>query len=432
MGDTSNINKMEDQVETVRCWIQDIFTEDFESILLPVNEDVTTSGYAQIDFNRNKISKIKNEDYEIVYKDGMKYFGSTQDEIPQGKGQVILPSGRVLNGTFIDGRLDGTVRDVDPEDASILEVTYCRGVPHGTYRHTRMDGQFLSFGRFANGSKTGVHLLVGTGGNSYFLGPVEKDGKLNGEVTYLYPCLYKAIVGHFKGGRLSSGQYRTLVGAGVKSGFLVLNFEDEGQGEIMYDPSTFMRISRDPLVTDEYEDETVYVKQSTTEGAGEGLFARRRILGGELVSLFSGSKIIKDSNRKSIKYGDEDWSDFRLTLDKSVDLDIGPEHQLCSQYRATLGHKACHSFEHKNSVFREFEHPRFGRIMSVVAVKDIEPDEEVFVSYNYCVSLSPPWYQEIWFEHCMNKGLSKEKIIDMVGREVAKFGIPMEVPDFVM
>ena len=83
----------------------------------------------------------------------------------------------------------------------------------------------------------------------------------------------------------------------------------------------------------------------------------------------------------------------RLTLDKSVDLDVGPESQSCSQYCAPLGHKACHSFEMKNAAFREFEHPRFGRIMSVVALRDIKRDEEVFVSYNYSVSHAPEWYQ---------------------------------------
>ena len=47
----------------------------------------------------------------------------------------------------------------------------------------------------------------------------------------------------------------------------------------------------------------------------------------------------------------------------------------------------------KNAAFREFEHPRFGRIMSVVALREIKRDEEVFVSYNYSVSHAPEWYQ---------------------------------------
>ena len=71
---------------------------------------------------------------------------------------------------------------------------------------------------------------------------------------------------------------------------------------------------RYPLLTDLYEDVTVYVDMSTVEGAGEGLFASRDIECGQLVSLFSGTKIYKDSNKRSVKYGDEEWSDFRWIL----------------------------------------------------------------------------------------------------------------------
>ena len=44
--------------------------------------------------------------------------------------------------------------------------------------------------------------------------------------------------------------------------------------QVSYDPATFMRISRAPLVPDEYEEETVQVGLSSVPGAGEGLFAR--------------------------------------------------------------------------------------------------------------------------------------------------------------
>jgi hypothetical protein len=42
---------------------------------------------------------------------------------------------------------------------------------------------------------------------------------------------------------------------------------------------------------------------------------------------------------------------------------------------------------------------RFGNIMSVVAVSDIDAGEEVFVNYNYAVSLAPDWYKQQWFQH---------------------------------
>ena len=81
--------------------------------------------------------------------------------------------------------------------------------------------------------------------------------------------------------------------------------------EVRYDPASLFSISRAPLATDEYEDMTVEGGESRVEGAGQGLFAARDIGVGELVSLFSGTKIWKSGSRRSIKFGDEEWSDFR-------------------------------------------------------------------------------------------------------------------------
>ena len=60
------------------------------------------------------------------------------------------------------------MREVWPQDSSVMEVMYERGVAHGTYRHTRLDGQLLAYGRFSNGAKAGSHLVVGSGWNSYY------------------------------------------------------------------------------------------------------------------------------------------------------------------------------------------------------------------------------------------------------------------------
>ena len=69
--------------------------------------------------------------------------------------------------------------------------------------------------------------------------------------------------------------------------------------------------------------------------------------------------------------------------------------------------------------------------MSVVATRDIAKDEEVFVSYNYCVSMAPAWYQELWFRHCVTRGWSRHQIEQWVNREVAKWGIAISIPSFV-
>ena len=72
----------------------------------------------------------------------------------------------------------------------------------------------------------------------------------------------------------------------------------------------------------------------------------------------------------------------RLTGDTCLDIPKGLEG--LGRYRATLAHKACHSFA-PNAAFTELHHPRFGDIMSIVAKRDIDRGEEVLVSYNYAI-----------------------------------------------
>jgi len=416
----------------VRNWIENISKIAFDEISV-LSEEVENCDFNRVDINCNfeNIKKIIEEDDKIEYKDGSKYIGDIEENKPHGEGQITLSDGRIYCGNFTRGRLEGTVREIDPQDASVREILYHRGVSCGTYRHRRFDDQLLGYGNVLNGVKIGKQLVVGAGGNSFFIGLLDKKEKLSGEVIYLYPCLYTCIVGQYKSGKLMSGHYRTLSSAVVINGFIHLTFSENLGKEVFYDPPSCFSISRYPLQTNQHEDETVYVAMSSVVGAGEGLFARRNIRCGELVSLFSGTKIYKDSNKKSVKYGDDDWSDFRLTLDKSVDLDVGPDDRSCTQYKATLGHKACHSFEMKNSAFHEFEHPRFGRIMSVVAQRNISADEEIFVSYNYSVSMAPEWYQELWFRWCLTRGWSREMITTWIEKEVARWGVPIPLPDFI-
>lgn len=76
--------------------------------------------------------------------------------------------------------------------------------------------------------------------------------------------------------------------------------------------------SRTPLEGEPYEKSAVYVKESNIPGAGEGLFARRKLAAGELVALFNGIKVFKSSRFSVIKANSEDWSDYRLTLGAAV------------------------------------------------------------------------------------------------------------------
>ena len=68
-------------------------------------------------------------------------------------------------------------------------------------------------------------------------------------------------------------------------------------------------------------------------------------------------------------------------------------------FRATLGHKANHSFTKTNVQFGFVYHPRFGYIRSLVTKRDIKKDEELFVNYNYGFNnahMLPKWYIETY------------------------------------
>ena len=136
-------------------------------------------------------------------------------------------------GTFFNGMLHGTVVEIDPQDSSVREVHYKDGAPFGTYRHRRMDGQLLGYGKMLGDVKVeastnpcsvlanllaqvGPQLVVGAGGNSFYLGCVaRRGGKLAGAAVFLYPCLRTAITGHWEAGKLVRGQYRTLAAASL-------------------------------------------------------------------------------------------------------------------------------------------------------------------------------------------------------------------------
>ena len=74
--------------------------------------------------------------------------------------------------------------------------------------------------------------------------------------------------------------------------------------------------SKYPLQENAFEKIHVYVAPSTISPlAGEGLFARKTLKKGQLISLFNGIRWRKEGRRpKAIQAGSEDWSDYRLTL----------------------------------------------------------------------------------------------------------------------
>ena len=97
--------------------------------------------------------------------------------------------------------------------------------------------------------------------------------------------------------------------------------------------------------------------------------------------------------------------DHRIQCGAETDLDILPGQESLSVYSASLGHKINNSFSN-NCRFTQFWHPRFGNIMSVVAVDDISAGEELSVCYNYKLDQAPAWYRSLWEHHCQSRDSS--------------------------
>ena len=64
-------------------------------------------------------------------------------------------------------------------------------------------------------------------------------------------------------------------------------------------------------------------------------------------------------------------------------LNILEEHWNITSYRATLAHKANHSFLKYNCKFISVIHPRHGPIVAIKSLKRVAKGEEPLVSYGY-------------------------------------------------
>ncbi len=236
-----------------------------------------------------------------------------------------------------------------------------------------------------------------------------------------------AIKGYFEGHRLKSGHFGKVVSFTQDISGLPLPQVEILQQDISYtyDPSMSVSISKTPLSRDPYEHQNVYVKTSTISLAGEGLFAKRFLPAGSLIALFNGIRQRETGFVKKIR----DFSDYRIGLGSGeICLDIPDPYTSLKNYCATTGHKACHSFK-PNSVFKELFHPRFGRIMSIVSEKDIQPHHEVLVSYNYRIHQAPTWYQELYFRHLRENNDMSEEAIYLSTRRIARdHGVSIQIP----
>ena len=122
-------------------------------------------------------------------------------------------------------------------------------------------------------------------------------------------------------------------------------------------------------------------------------------------------------------------SDYRIRLNAEVDLDLPKGYENLDKYKATLAHKANHSFE-PNAEWILFEHPRFGLIRALRAQVDIEENQEVLVNYTMNLADSPEWYRVLWIKSQReDKKASDAAIKRILDRYYENSGKRVEIPD---
>lgn len=273
----------------------------------------------------------------------------------------------------------------DEETESKTDYVY-----HGYYRRFKSEEnskELFKIGKSVKNVQYGVQWEEKTG-HSYIVTKCVNQDENNNDIiqgVYVYPDFIHAIVGQFsvKAKKLINGKFGYINGISYEDDPIipyptieVLNKTENYKDDV----STSLCISTTPLLRDPYEHLMVYVKQSEIPMAGEGLFAKMNVQSGTLMSIFNGTRV-RDSHHTRNNKG---FTDYKIGLTSDVCLDIPNWCISLEKYRASLGHKCCHSFQ-PNTEFEELYHPRFGHVMSIVAKTDIQKDEELLVNYNYAL-----------------------------------------------
>ncbi|CAE7892516.1 SETD7, partial [Symbiodinium microadriaticum] len=124
--------------------------------------------------------------------------------------------------------------------------------------------------------------------------------------------------------------------------------------------------------------ERVTVSQSRLKEDMEGLFAKGPLRAGELCSWYNGLRCSHE------EVNERDWclNGMTITLDNETVLDVPVQFASTDVFRACLGHKANHR-KPNNAKYDVFDHPRFGLIKAIRAVRDIAAGEEICCDYGY-------------------------------------------------
>ena len=287
-------------------------------------------------------------------------------------------------------------------------------LPEGGIQNHDMQQGLITVGKFIGNVPNGLvwqwrgrrHI------DGFLYGRVNGKGKFTGrDIIFIYPDLLTGLRGRFVDGILEEGNAVNIVGErcnnGLKEIKTRLSKEDRKIVWAKHETNASY-IGLHPTVVDPHEKRALYVGQSGITTATEGLFAKKIFSPGNLISYYSGQKTyISNIIHKHNMTNDQIVSaaSYNFAIGQSAPsswgypadliIDVGSKYRNTTMYQTTLGHKANHKFGDTNVIFDTVDHPIMGGIACLVATKEIDEHEEIFVDYNYDLdSPVPDWYAD--------------------------------------
>lgn len=255
----------------------------------------------------------------------------------------------------------------------------------------------VTIARFSKGQPSGrVWQWVGRGELEGWLYFEHVNTHLKGsQVLFLYPDLMTGLLGEWTGDKILRPKVVELVAERCRDGLKEVKTKG---GEVEWGEDGSM---------DPQERKQVYVATSGRAGGGQGLFARRQFLPGELVSYFSGKKTVEEEflfDNMTAKEEEEAASYYFDLAENSPGwwglpegqvIDIPSDMRSTSQFRTTLGHKTNSAFfDERNAEFDTVRHPVLGAVACIIARRRIARGEEVLVNYGYDLETAAMWYKK--------------------------------------
>ncbi|KYQ92708.1 histone-lysine N-methyltransferase [Tieghemostelium lacteum] len=349
----------------------------------------TTDNYTYIGEFNDDLSK-KHGKGKIIYKDGSQsIIGKWVNGTLEGLGQCIIDDELLLKGTYSNGELNGFVQefeielieDEDEEDDERIRIKDPMESDKEYYV------QLIFSGMYKDGYRDGNGILYFSDGGRIETTWVESS--MTGNGVYYYPDERFMIRGIWKDGDLVRGKFECTEKEYIENECKSVYKEFQ----LKFDESTEKRISLSPMIPDLYEQYYCYVSTSTVENSGQGLFAKRDIPPGLIISFYNGTRI----THKQTDSRDWKLNSNTISLDSETVIDVPTKYNDISVYQSTLAHKSNHH-PNNNAEYSHCFHPRFGYIKSIRSIKPIAKDSEIFVNYGY-TDHQPEWYQKLQINH---------------------------------